>query len=114
MNLIDALKTKRNILAKFSYTTSVTGNSPGLIDREYFLCRVLPELCEYDLLRDDWEVEPKPKKKVKRWLWAFYTNGTWAISSAYCSYEELADCWKKDDRIRNVKKLEWSETEFEE
>lgn len=68
MNLIEAIKkaqaAKVKVETKFTwhYTTRLTcvttSVSPGLISPDY-LVAIIGDISEYDLLRDNWEVEAK-------------------------------------------------------
>lgn len=95
MNLIDALKTGRRIRKRPIHSSDKTAWESAAF--QSFDC--------FDVLSDDWEVEPEPKKKVKRWLWVL-NNGD-VRPRFYTDVEWHAECV-------SGKKLEWSETEFEE
>lgn len=99
MNLIDALKTGRRI--RIAATPDLAGswldpkNETQAGDCIFSIEEVL----------DDWEVEPEPKKKVKKWLWVL-NNGD-VRPRFYTDVEWHAECV-------GGKKLPWSEMEFEE
>ena len=61
----------------------------------------------------DYRIKPEEKKPVVRWLWAYKypKNGDkdWAISSVFMT-EEVA----MKHAAQEVKRLDWSRTEFEE
>lgn len=65
--------------------------------------------------RDDWYLWQEPRKKIKRWLWVSKSghDNLWSLICGlrFFSEEELKSEY---NRWRLLKKLEWSETEFEE
>ncbi len=98
MDIIEALRTKRNIVApaiSFRRPT-LTGNSInncytyGVIDRQYFLRDILPYLSEADLLRGDWEVEDVAVTITRQQFWDSYSSVLTDVPSmTYASSEYI-------------------------
>jgi hypothetical protein len=95
LNLIDALKTGRRIRNQILYGGQWNDHE----DFRFFYT---------DILSNDWEVEPEPNKKVKRWLW--FSPITKYTTDYFYTEEEALE--KNGDG--HWKKLEWSMTEFDE
>jgi len=57
-----------------------------------------------DMMGQDWQPYEEPKPKIKRWLW-IAPNGT--TYTTYRTEEEAKHC------LGNVRKLLWSEEEFD-
>jgi hypothetical protein len=96
VNFIEALKTGKAIRNKRFPRHS-----------EFF--RITQKFFDFnkeEILDDDWEVEPEPKKKVARWLWLHVKN-------RYCTDYFFTEA---EARVHghDWKKLEWSETIFDE
>lgn len=66
------------------------------------------ELSNYDFI-EEWEIYNEPKRKIKRWLWAWKNRDLWDLCAQFRSEEEVRGYFNCP-----VIKLPWSETEFDE
>ena len=68
------------------------------------------ELSTEDIIATDWEEYEEPKKKVKRWQWV--NIDTYYVAGYFYTEEEVLVALGSS--IGKLKKLPWTEMEFEE
>lgn len=115
MNLIEALKTGRRIRRK-SWIYEAGGIDEWMPANPDMYAFVDWGMDGEDVLADDWEIEPEPKKKVKHWLWVYDYKAEFKKDYLLDQFltEEQAKQYGKEFEYENMRKLLWSETEFEE